>query len=134
MFLSENGLSKPIPASRFSDGTLAFLRLIALLYEPSAPMILAIEEPEVGLHPDAIRIFADAVKEGSIGKQILITTHSPELVDAFSDDPEAIVVCEKDPEQGTQFRRLSSKELKAWLELYTLGELWTRGEIGGNRW
>ena len=54
MFLAEEGLSDAIPASRFSDGTLSFLRILALIYEPAAPAILALEEPEVGLHPDAV--------------------------------------------------------------------------------
>ena len=134
MFLSESGLEEPIPASRFSDGTLAFLRLIALIHEPATPMILAIEEPETGLHPDAVRLVAEMLKDASQRKQILVTTHSPELIDALSDDPEAIVVCERDEENGTQFRRLSSKDMAAWLQHYTLGELWTKGEIGGNRW
>jgi predicted ATPase len=98
------------------------------------PLILAIEEPEASLHPDAIRLIAEMLKDASQQKQILVTTHSPELVDALSDDPESIVVCEKDPDEGTQFHRLSSSDLEAWLERYTLGELWRKGEIGGNRW
>lgn len=134
MFLAEHGLKEPIPASRFSDGTIAFLRLIAVLQEPAIPMILAIEEPEAGLHPDAVRLVAEMIRDASEKKQILITTHSPELVDALSDDPEAVIVCEKDPEDGTQFRRLSAKDLDEWLERYTLGELWKKGEIGGTRW
>ncbi len=134
MFMSEKGLKGPLPAARFSDGTLEFLRLIAVIHEPAEPLILAIEEPETGLHPDAVRLVAEMIRDASQTRQILITTHSPELVDALSDDPESVIVCEKDPEEGTQFRRLCAKDLDEWLERYSLGELWTKGEIGGTRW
>ena len=55
------------------------------------------------------------------------------LVDALSDTPEAIIVTERG-ENGTEFQRLDKNDLTVWLEKYSLGELWTRGHIGGNRW
>ena len=66
--------------------------------------------------------------------QIVVTTHSEALVDAFSDHPESVLVCERDFDNGTQFKRLSKQSLKGWLERYSLGELWRKGEIGGGRW
>jgi predicted ATPase len=66
--------------------------------------------------------------------QLIIVTHSDALVDEFSDTLEAVVVCESDPEKRTQFKRLSRRKLKAWLEDYSLGELWKKGAIGGNPW
>lgn len=63
-----------------------------------------------------------------------MTTHSAELVSALSDDAEAIVVCERGEDGGTGFNRLRSGDLDEWLERYRLGELWRKGEIGGNRW
>jgi hypothetical protein len=62
-----------------------------------------------------------------------VTTHSDILVDALTDTPESIVICEKD-ERGTHLRRLDKEQLEPWLEKYRLGELWTSGELGGNRW
>jgi len=55
------------------------------------------------------------------------------LVDAFTDDPESICVCEK-IEGSTVVRRLDRTDLEIWLKDYSLGNLWTSGEIGGNRW
>ena len=48
-------------------------------------------------------------------------------------DPEAVVVCERD-DDGTQMRRLDKEQLAPWLERYSLGDLWMKGEIGGTRW
>ena len=64
--------------------------------------------------------------------QIIVTTHSDVIVDALSDTPEDVIVCEN--KQGfTAMNRLNSDDLKDWLEKYTLGQLWSMGEIGGNR-
>jgi predicted ATPase len=64
---------------------------------------------------------------------LIVTTHSDILVDAMTERPGAILVCEKHAGQ-TVMRRLDAKSLAIWLEKYRLGELWTRGELGGTRW
>ena len=66
--------------------------------------------------------------------QLVITTHSDHLVSALESEPDAIVVCEKDEENATRLRRLGPEALDGWLDDYRLGELWRKGEIGGNRW
>jgi predicted ATPase len=95
--------------------------------------LICIEEPELGLHPDVLPTLAELMKEASERCQLIVTTHSDVLVDAMTDQPESVVVCEKG-DDGTVLRRLSADDLKPWLEKYRLGELWTRGEIGGTRW
>ena len=122
-----------IPATRLSDGTLRYLWLLAILCDPNPPPLVCIEEPELGLHPDILPTLADLLKEASEHCQIIVTTHSDVLVDAMTDRPEVVLVCEKRSE-GTVLRRLSGTDLKPWLEKYRLGELWIRGEIGGTRW
>lgn len=122
-----------IPATRLSDGTLRYLCLLAILCHPNPPPLVCIEEPELGLHPDILPTLADLLKEASERCQIIVTTHSDVLVDAMTDQPDAVLVCEKTSD-GTTMRRLDSVELKPWLEKYRLGELWTRGDIGGTRW
>lgn len=120
------------PATRLSDGTLRWLFLTTLLLDPQPPPVIALEEPELGLHPDLLPRLADLLKDASLRTQLIVTTHSPELVSAFSDAPEDVVVCER--YQGcTEFRRLAAEPLKHWLESYSLGEAWRAGEIGGNR-
>lgn len=122
-----------IPATRLSDGTLRYLCLLAILCHPNPPPLICIEEPELGLHPDVLPTLAALLKEAAERSQIIITTHSDVLVDAMTDCPEAVLVAEK-TESGTTLTRLDATRLKPWLEKYRLGQLWTRGDIGGTRW
>jgi len=95
--------------------------------------MICIEEPELGLHPDILPGLADLLREASERCQIIVTTHSDVLVDALTDTPESIVICEKEDGQ-TKLKRLNRDELSHWLEKYRLGELWISGELGGTRW
>jgi len=122
-----------IPATRLSDGSLRYLCLLAILLDPTPPQLICIEEPELGLHPDMMPRIADLLRDAATRTQLIVTTHSDALVDAFSEQPEAIVVCEKNEGQS-QFKRLDKAELTDWLKEYGLGQLWTKGEIGGTRW
>ena len=132
LFLEEAG-NRSMAASRLSDGTLRYLCLLAVLLHPQPPPLIAIEEPELGLHPDLLPTLADLMVEASQRSQLVVTTHSDVLVDALTERPECVVVCEKH-DGATQMRRLDKAELARWLEDYRLGELWTSGELGGNRW
>ena len=85
----------------------------------------------MGLHPDVIPHLAKLLVEASKRSQVIVTTHSDILVDALTDTPEAVVICEK-VDGATQLRRLNANDLKVWLEKYRLGELWTSGHLGGN--
>jgi predicted ATPase len=133
MFIQEKGLSSPTPLNRVSDGTLRFLFLLTLLYQPELPSLICIEEPENGLHPDVIHKVAELLIEASQRTQIIATTHSEELVSALSDAPEAVIVCERD-QDGSRLQRLDAGSLEEWLEDYSLGDLWRKGELGGTRW
>lgn len=124
---------RPIPATRLSDGTLRYLCLLAILLNPEVPPFVCIEEPELGLHPDMLPDVAELLRMASNKTQILVTTHSSALVDALSDTPDSIVVAER-LEGTTALQRLEKEKLALWLEKYSLGELWIRGEIGGMRW
>jgi len=122
-----------IPATRLSDGTLRYLCLLAILCDPDPPPLLCIEEPELWLQPDILPKLADLLIDASQRTQIIVTTHSDILVDAMTETPESVVVCEKQ-EGKTSMVRLSKDDLAVWLDQYRLGQLWTRGEIGGTRW
>ncbi len=122
-----------IPAARLSDGTLRYLCLLAILCHPKPPPLICIEEPELGLHPDILPTVADLLKEAAERCQLIVTTHSDVLVDCMHDEPENVLVAEKD-ENGTRLKRLKADELKPWLEKYRLGELWMSGDLGGTRW
>ncbi len=122
-----------IPATRLSDGTLRYLCLMAILHDPEPPPLICIEEPELGLHPDILPSLADHLIAASERTQLIVTTHSDILVDAMSDRPEVVIVCEKH-DGKTEMKRLDRDSLKNWLDKYHLGELWIKGELGGKRW
>ena len=133
LYLHYSGLKTPVPATRLSDGTVRYLCLLAVLCHPEPPPLACIEEPELGLHPDLLVKLADLLVDASHRMQLIVTTHSDVLVDALTGVPEAVIVCEKQ-KGSTQMNRQSSADLAVWLKDYGLGQLWRRGDIGGNRW
>ena len=133
LFLHYSGLRSPVPATRLSDGTVRYLCLLAVLSHPEPPPLVCLEEPELGLHPDLLPRLADLLVEASHRMQLIVTTHSDVLVDGLTKVPEAVVVCEKQ-NGSTKMSRRTSADLAVWLKDYGLGQLWRRGEIGGNRW
>lgn len=133
LFLHYAGLQSPVPATRLSDGTIRYLCLLAVLCHPSPPPLVCLEEPELGLHPDLLPGLADLLVDASSRMQLIVTTHSDTLVDGLTKVPESVIVCEKHG-GSTEMYRKSGDELAKWLAEYGLGQLWRRGEIGGNRW
>jgi predicted ATPase len=133
VFLHERNVNTAVPAARLSDGTLRYLSLLAVLCHPDPPPLICIEEPELGIHPDVIPKLAELLIDAADRTQLIVTTHSESLVGALSEVPESIVVCER-TKAGTDLRRLEPDKMREWLERYRLGELWSMGEIGGNRW
>jgi predicted ATPase len=133
IMMQEEDFAPPIPATRLSDGTLRFLALLALLLNPEPPPMICIEEPELGLHPDALAIIAELLVEASQRTQVVITTHSDVLVSALTDHADSVLVCEH-LKGGTQMHRLESEKLQEWLKEYRLGEIWRLGKLGGNLW
>ncbi len=117
-------------AHDLSDGTLRAIALITALCQPSAnrPSFVTIDEPELGLHPAAVSLFVSMVRSISPQCQVLIATQSPALLDEF--EPEEIVVVERAGGE-TQFKRLVPNELSAWLEDYSLSELYDKNILGG---
>ena len=131
IYLFETGAGLPTPATRLSDGMLRFLALLAALYSPSPPSVLCIEEPELGLHPDAVALLADVLVAVSNRTQLVITTHSDSLVSALTSHGDSIVKCER-LGTGTVLNRVDPDELASWLGDYTLGDLWRMGVMGAN--
>lgn len=131
LYFFEHGLTLPIPATRLSDGTLRFVALLAALLSPSPPPLLCIDGPELGLHPDAMPLLAEVLVEASHRTQLVVTIHSDALVSALTDQPDAIVACER-PGDSTVLRRLNPNRLAGWLADYRLGDLWRIGELGAN--
>ena len=134
LFVVERGSgARYIPASRLSDGTLRYMALAAILLDPEPPPLVVIEEPELGLHPDLTLGIGRMLVEASQRMQLVVTTHSTGLIDALDDHPSSVVVCEKYDGEST-FDRLEPEFLTKWLKKYSLGNLWSAGDLGGNRW
>ncbi len=133
LIVNEVGMSGALPASRLSDGTIRFIALLAILCHPEPPPLICIEEPEIAMHPDSQDLVVELLRQASERTQLIVTTHSPWLIDRLSAKPEEVVVCERDrhPADGTQFKRFTRKDLEDWLEDQPLGEVWMTGAMGG---
>ena len=80
------GYKNPISVENASDGTLRLLAYHTLLNLPELPPLIAIEEPERSLHPGALTDIADVLEKLAERTQVIITTHSSQLLDSFSSD------------------------------------------------
>jgi len=112
-----------IPSSLMSDGQLRFLGVMAVLLLPEPPNLIMIDEPEIGMHPKMIDVFAEVLQETAQCTQVIITTHSPQLLDSLPAD--CILVAERIDNQST-LTHPNQERLAMWLEDYSLGYLWTQ--------
>jgi len=126
----EKGSNYVFSPNQLSDGTLRTMALLTLLLLPEKelPEMIILDEPELGLHPYAIKVVAGLIQEVSNKAQVLMATQSTRLVDAFQ--PQDILVVER-RERSSTFTRPEPEELSEWLESYSLGELWEKNVIGG---
>jgi len=115
--------------SQLSDGTLRYICLATLLLQPDPPATLIIDEPELGLHPLAIKLLASLMHDAAQRGQIIVSTQSSLLLDEV--EPEQVIVANQQAGE-TVLERLDASKLDAWLEDYTLGQLWEKNQIGGN--
>lgn len=118
-------------AVNLSDGTLRFLLLIAILANPEPGDLIAIDEPETGLHPNMLPIIAELAREAAGRTQVILTTHSPQLLDAFTgEEPPTTTVAEW-VDGETKLSVLDAEELRRWLQHYSLGAMFRSGELEG---
>jgi predicted ATPase len=122
------GLKRDCPLSDLSDGTLRFLYLISILANPNPPSLIAIDEPETGLHPKMMGIVAEYAMEAARRTQLILTTHSAEFLDAFNEEPPTVTVAEL-VDGETKLTVRSGDDLAYWLKEYTLGALFRSGEL-----
>ncbi len=124
----ERGLDSPFYTHELSEGTLRFLWLVTLLQSPGLTGITLIDEPEVSLHPDLLRLLADLMREASERTQLIVATQSETLVRFL--EPKEVLICDME-ERQTTMTWADNLDLDEWLEDYTLGELWRNGHLGG---
>jgi predicted ATPase len=124
----QKGSEAYFDAYSLSDGSLRFVCLATLLLQPNPPALILLDEPELGLHPLAIRLLAEMLDAASEQTQILVATQSVTLLDNFA--VEQVIVADHDG-RGSQFRRLCSDDYAMWLENFSVGELWEKNVFGG---
>lgn len=126
----ERGRDTVFSPDALSDGTLRYICLMTLLHQPPEwmPAAILIDEPELGLHPYAIKLLAGSLRMAAAHTQILVATQSPLLLDHFA--PDEVLVAER-CEHGATIRRLDTESLQNWLEDYSMGEIWEKNLIGG---
>jgi predicted ATPase len=124
------GVDGDFGANQLSDGTQRFMLLTTLLQQPQEllPAVLAIDEPELGLHPAALNLIGGLVASAAQHTQLIVATQSAALVDCFA--PEEVIVVNRRDGAST-FERLREEALAEWLRDYSLGQLWEKNVIGG---
>lgn len=122
----QRGSTFPFQPWHFSDGTLRFLCLATALLQPKPPSTILIDEPELGLHPFALDILGQLIREASTRTQIIVSTQSPTLLSGF--DPKDVIVVDR-VDGASRFQRLDAAALAGWLEEYTLGDLLQKNVI-----
>ncbi len=126
----QKGSDAILKPSQLSDGTLRAIALVTLLLQPrdELPGLLIIDEPELGLHPDAIGVLAALIHQVSHYTQVLVATQSTTLLDHF--DPGDVVVVDREVDSSV-FRHLGQEELAEWVDDFALSELWEKNILGG---
>jgi predicted ATPase len=127
--VEERGFSLRIPSWAMSDGTLRFLGQLAALLSPDPPALACFEEPENCIHPGLFQLVVEVLTSASRKTQILVTTHSPDLLNFLA--PEDLLIVEKE-DGKTQCREAKDVAgVREALKTLGLGELWYSGHLGG---
>lgn len=130
---------EPFYLSEMSDGTVRMLCWATILHSPLLPSLLVIEEPEIGIHVAWLKVLAEWIKQASQKTQIIISTHSPDLLDYFTDEADKVLVFNATGPDKSHFevKHLSQEAIASWVqEGWQLGDLYRVGDpsVGGWPW
>lgn len=115
-----------LPAGSVSDGTILSLAFLAVCCQPDPPEILLVEEPENGVHPRRLKEIIETLRylSSEKGVQVILTTHSPYLLDLVQDDE--VWVFAKDEDGAAHAKRLSDfDDVAAMKKDFMTGEIWS---------
>lgn len=132
LLLDEFSLNRAIHVTHISDGTLRYLCLLSIVFNPRRGRLVCIDEPEVGLHPDMLSELMQAIMDDPNKTQYVITTHSSLLLNQIPVSD--VIVFEKDEQNSSVIRDFRDKEFVEWAKQYSTGTLWRNGDLGGNRY
>lgn len=131
-WIGEAGSDYVFGPHQFSDGSIRFIALAALLLQPaqSLPSVVVLDEPELGLHPAAIEALAGMIDIARHNCQVVLATQSAELASFF--EPKDICIVEYDQtSHSSSFKPLPVESLTEWLKDYSIAELWEKNILGG---
>lgn len=118
----KDGKRHDFNVSQVSDGTLRLLGILAALYQPNPPQTIAIEEPEQTVHPGALSLVADAIKDASHTSQVFVSTHSPDFLNHFT--PNDVLAVKQSDDGLTSIGTTTQEQIDSVLEgLMSLGEV-----------
>lgn len=125
----DKGSDQVFGPHQLSDGTLRAVCLVTLLMQPENELsdLIIVDEPELGLHPYALNVIAALFKKASHHTQVLISTQSSSFLDNFN--LEDVVMVNREGKES-QLTRPDAAKLEAWLNEYSLGEVWEKNVIG----
>lgn len=113
---------------QLSDGSLRLIAIVTLLLQPQLPLLIALDEPELGLHPSALEIVAGIARSASSRSQLILATQSSAFLNLFESEDIVVVNSHKGE---SEFRRLDAEKLEEWRRDYSLGEIWEKNVVGG---
>lgn len=114
-----------------SDGTIRLLGIMSILRDPEPPDLICIEEPENNLHPHLLEMLVDELRSASEESQVIVTTHSPYLIDKCRPEEVFVIEKKKGETEITPISKWKNRFLQS-LKASTLGELWYENVFGGN--
>lgn len=126
-----------ITGDKVSSGVRLLLFFAALAYHPNPPRLVLIEEPENGIHPkrleDVMRLLREITqgKHGEHAAQVVLTTHSPHLLDYVDIEKDQVLVFRRNDDGSRTAEPADAERLKNFLDEFMLGEVWyNEGEAG----
>ena len=126
-----------LPAHRASSGVRLLIFFIALAYHPRPPRLILIEEPENGVHPkrlaDVVKLLREITqgKHGDHAAQVVLTTHSPYLLDCINPEEDQVLVFRREEDGSRTAEPADTERLKNFLDEFMLGEIWFNEEEDG---
>lgn len=132
LLLDEDSLNRAVHVTHISDGTLRYLCLLSIVFNPRRGRLVCIDEPEVGLHPDMLGELMQAIADHADGTQYILSTHSDHILNQLPVSD--VIVLEKDESNKTIVKDFRDEEFVKWAGQYSTGTLWRNGDLGGNRY
>lgn len=119
-----------MPASRASVGVRLLLFMVVLVHLPEPPRIILLEEPENGVHPRRLEEIMSMLRNATLGayggrpSQVILTTHSPYLLDHVDLETDQVLVFSREPDGSRTARPVDAERMKTFLDEFMLGEVW----------